>query len=131
MIALVLEDEMPLMEAIKTKLQHHGWEVHAYRSVNEVVQFVPDLSIFSIIWLDHYLIGVKTGLDLLKRVKEDPKGKDVPVFVVTNTATQENVENYEKLGVVKYYIKSNVKLEDILTDIEETVKKLKEKKGTV
>ena len=43
--------------------------------------------------------------------------KKVPVYVVSNTATEEKVREYEKMGIRKYFVKANSKLDDIVTDI--------------
>ena len=72
------------------------------------------------IWLDHYLFGKGNGLDFVTTIKQEgSKWKNIPVFVVSNTATPEKVNSYLRLGVNKYYTKADHKLADIIGDIQE------------
>lgn len=117
---LVVEDERPLAEAIKIKLEKTGFTVVSARSVVQALDYLKDQVHIDAIWLDHYLLGQENGLDLVTQVKEDDsKWKNIPIFVVSNTATAEKVQSYLRLGVNKYYTKSNFRLDDIIKDIED------------
>jgi DNA-binding response OmpR family regulator len=118
-IILVLEDERPLLDAIRIKLENCGFEPLTCRSVEQAQNYLDDKDIkISVVWLDHYLLGKETGLDFVAKLKSDSKWKDVPIFVVSNTASQDKVHSYLGLGVNKYYTKSDYKLEQIITDIK-------------
>jgi CheY-like chemotaxis protein len=116
---LVLEDEKPLQEAIKAKLQNSGLEVITARSVEEAEAKLNDLKTVDAIWLDHYLLGRENGLDFVTKLKTDGSShKQIPVFVVSNTANPDKVRSYIQLGVNKYYTKANYRLEQIIGDIQ-------------
>jgi CheY-like chemotaxis protein len=83
---------------------------------------LSDIGKIDIIWLDHYLIGREDGLDFVAEVKNDKKWRKIPIFVVSNTASQEKLGAYMSLGVKKYYIKANYRLDDIIKDIKKSVK---------
>lgn len=114
---LVLEDELPLFGAIVAKLKSNGFDVHAYRTVNEGLDAVKKTS-FNVIWLDHYLLGKEDGLFFVRKIKKDPATKNIPIFAVTNTAGPEKIEEYTKLGIVHYYTKSDHPLDEIIQDIK-------------
>lgn len=113
---LVVEDEAPLLEAIQEKLETKGFNVVVARTCDDAIVKIDEVGIDAV-WLDHYLLGDKTGLDFIAHVKEHDARKDIPVFVVTNTGTHDKKETYMQLGAVNYYIKANHKLGDIITDI--------------
>lgn len=115
---LVVEDEKPLMDAIKKKLEISGFYVVTARDVNQALSYLDDLEKVDLVWLDHYLLGKENGLDLVTKMKDEKsKWKDISIFVVSNTASPDKVDSYLHLGVDKYYTKSNYRLDDIIKDI--------------
>lgn len=118
-VALVVEDERPLLEAIRMKLEKSGFDVVGARKVEEALNHMKDIERIDAVWLDHYLLGSENGLDFLARIKqEDSKWKNVPIFVVSNTASPEKMQTYLRLGAVKFYIKAEKRLEEIIADIK-------------
>jgi DNA-binding response OmpR family regulator len=118
-IVLVLEDEKPLLDAIRIKLENCGFEPLTCRSVEQAMNYLQDKDInISVVWLDHYLLGKETGLDFVAKLKGSEQWKEIPVFVVSNTASQDKVHSYLGLGINKYYTKSDYKLEQIINDIK-------------
>lgn len=115
-VILVLEDERPLLEAIKLKLEKNSFEVVTARTVEQAKHYVDDLSRVDAIWLDHYLIGKEDGLDFVAWCKEEDnaKCKQVPIFVVSNTASSDKVSTYMRLGAKEYFVKSNHRLDEIV-----------------
>lgn len=120
-VALVVEDERPLQEAIKIKLELDSFDVVTARSVNQAINSLMDIKKIDFIWLDHYLLGKENGLDFVFKVKNNKHWKKIPIFIVSNTATQDKVRCYMVLGVEKYYVKANYRLDDIIKDIKKTL----------
>ncbi|NCN25504.1 hypothetical protein COT94_02365 [Candidatus Falkowbacteria bacterium CG10_big_fil_rev_8_21_14_0_10_37_14] len=121
---LVVEDERPLLEAIKEKLERNNFKVFTARSVDEALARLEEAGIVDVIWLDHYLLGKASGLDFVGKCKEkNSKYSHVPIFVVSNTASDDKVQAYLKLGVTKYYVKAEKRLDEMIVDIRETLAK--------
>lgn len=120
---LVLEDEKPLLEAIKLKLEKGGLDVVTSRTVEQAKQYATDLPKIDAIWLDHYLLGKENGLDFVAWCKgdENTKCKSIPIFVVSNTATPDKVSTYLSLGAKEYFIKSNYSLCEIIDQIRKEI----------
>jgi len=124
---LVVEDERPLSDAIKLKLEKIGFGVVTARSVEQAMAYFGEGVKIDAIWLDHYLLGSESGLDFVAKIKQDDSAwKKIPVFVVSNTASADKVQSYLRLGVNKYYTKSDHKLEDIISDIKDYLIKQEE-----
>lgn len=113
---LVVEDEIPLQRAVVRMLEDKGFDVVTSRTVEQALQLLTDIKI-DVIWLDHYLLGDLDGIDLLIKLKQNPVWANLPVFVVSNTASDDKVRNYIRLGVAKYIVKSNFSLREIVGDI--------------
>lgn len=139
---LVIEDERSLLKAITIKLEKNNFHVITSRSVERAfstpiknitfstieiaLKHIEELEQVDAIWLDHDLLGDENGLDFVKKFKANGgRWNKVPIFVVSNTASPELVKNYAKLGVKKYYLKAEYRLEDIIKDIDLLVKSKK------
>jgi DNA-binding response OmpR family regulator len=120
---LIVEDELPLQKAIRIKLEKSGFEVVTARSVDQALNHLKDVEGVDAIWLDHYLLGKETGLDFVTKIKNSPKLKTIPVFIVSNTATPEKAKSYLHLGAEKYYMKSDYRLDQIVKDIKKNLNK--------
>jgi CheY-like chemotaxis protein len=136
---LVIEDERPLLEVVNARLEKKGFGVMTARSVDQVfnagleksglgiiaattiqkaLQYLENLKNIDAIWLDHNLLGRENGLDFVKKIKANGgKWKKIPIFVVSNTERSETIKSYVKLGISKYYVKSNHRLDEIIKDI--------------
>jgi CheY-like chemotaxis protein len=53
------------------------------------------------------MIPKLSGIDLLARLKQDEKGKDIPVIALTNLSGMSNEKKTRDYGVKEYLIKSN------------------------
>ena len=120
---LVLEDERPLLQAIQKKLELNGFEVLTARSVDQAEEYLKNVEGIRAIWLDHYLLGKTTGLDFVARLKSVEGTKHLPIFVVSNTASPDKIQSYIRLGVTRYYTKSNYRLDQIIQDIRQAFEK--------
>ena len=124
---LVVEDERPLAEAIKTKLEKSGFAVVTSRTVQQTLDYLEDIGVVDAIWLDHYLLGKESGLDFVTKLKtSDGRWKNIPIFVVSNTASPDKVQSYLRLGIHKYYTKADHRLDEIISDINSFLKNQKE-----
>lgn len=119
---LVVEDENSLAFAIAKKLEIEGFETLIARSAEDALGALKDTQVDAI-WLDHYLLGKMHGLDLVVKLKNDDEWKKIPIFVVSNTASADKVEAYIKLGIDKYYTKSDFRLDQIIDDIKKSIEK--------
>lgn len=118
---LLVEDEHILQDAIRNKLEKSGYEVFAAARASEAEKIVSTEKI-DFIWLDHYLLGEKSGFDFLVGLKKKGSGLEkIPVFVVSNTASMDKARKYIAMGAEKFYTKSNHDLAEIIGDMEEFI----------
>ncbi len=117
---LVIEDERPLAKVIGDKLEHAGFDVLTARTVNQGLEYIDEVSSIDAVWLDHYLLGEKTGLDFVAKLKNaDSKWRQIPIFVVSNTASRDNLNSYIRLGVNKYSVKADHRLDEMTKEIKD------------
>ena len=63
-----------------------------------------------------------SGFDVLRKVKEDEKLKNIPVILLTNLAGQEDAEKGLSLGAVTYLVKSQYNPKQVVEKVEEIIK---------
>lgn len=115
---LVIEDELPLASAIRMKLEQSGFSVVTARSLAQTKEYLETIDTICAIWLDHYLLGRGSGIDIMEFLKSERSDwNNIPVFVVTNTASEDKQHRYMQFGVQKFYIKAQHRLDEIIEDI--------------
>jgi DNA-binding response OmpR family regulator len=117
-IALVIEDDESLAKAINKKLQLSGFSTVSARSVDDALAAMHGQSSIGVIWLDHYLLGEKDGIDFATAVKAHDDWRDIPLYIVSNTASNDKVATYNRLGISHYYVKADHRLDEIIADIK-------------
>lgn len=116
---LVIEDERPLVQIIQSKLEKVGFDVVTARTVDQGLNYMEEVDTIDAVWLDHYLPGEKTGLDFVIQLKKPgSRWVKIPIFVVSNTASSGNLRSYLRLGVNKYSVKAEHRLDEITNDIK-------------
>lgn len=118
---LIVEDEQALANIIQRQVRNRGIETVTARSVDQAMDYLKELGKVDAIWLDHYLLGAENGLDMVAKLKADERYRDIPVFLVSNTATEDKINSYIELGVEKYYAKINHRLSEIVEAVVSSV----------
>ena len=115
---LILEDERQLAKAVREAFTERGFEPVIVSTVEDGLKELKNLKHVDVIWLDHYLLGTGNGLDFVVELKNHPEWREIPIFVVSNTASSTNIRSYIQLGVSNYYTKADYDINQIINDIE-------------
>ena len=114
---LVVEDEKPMSSILGKELKKVDHEVEfAYdgaEAIEKAKLLNPDL-----ILLDLILPKIN-GFEVLEKVKADPDISSIPVIVLSNLGTDEDIKQAIKLGAVDYYVKAQHPLLEIIEKITE------------
>lgn len=122
---MVVEDETLLLQAITKKLKLSGLDVVSCASGQQAIDYLKNLDeLPDAVWLDYYLKDMN-GLAFMQTIKENPKWQNIPVVVVSNSASPEKVHNMLALGVKKYILKAEYRLDEIITMMQELIKDAK------
>lgn len=116
---LLVEDEAALQEAAKFKLAQSGITVIAASTAEQALKFL-ETTRPTLLWLDILLPGIN-GLELLHRLRADPRFKDLPVVMVSVSAGEEKVKEAFSLGVIDYIVKSQYPIEKIVQRVREII----------
>jgi len=116
-LLLIVEDEQPLLTLMSNEFIKENFEVITARNGADGVQVAlknhPDLIVLDI------TMPVMDGLSMLKTLRQDQWGNNVPVMVLTNRDDSANISGMMNNKVFRYFIKEENKLEDVAKEIKE------------
>ena len=116
---LIIEDEVSLQESLKEFLALEKFETVSAFNGEEGITLVgrenPDLILLDII------LPKKNGFEVLEEIKKNKKTQKIPVILLTNLESAEDVNRAFELGATTYLIKSSYALEDIVKKIKESL----------
>ena len=61
------------------------------------------------------------GFEVLKRLKQDPETKKIPVIILTNLEKMEDVEEAIKLGAKTYLVKTQYRIEEVMEKVKKAL----------
>lgn len=116
---LIIEDESSLQASLKEFLSLENFETASAFNGEEGVELAikecPDLILLDII------LPKKNGFEVLEEIKKNEKTKKIPVILLTNLESPDDVTKAFEMGVTTYLVKSSYSLEDIVKKIKETI----------
>ena len=116
---LIVEDEATLNKAIADFLEAEEFEVvsalDGAQGIEMAKKELPDLILLDII------LPQKDGYEVLDELKKDETTKNIPVILLTNLESQEDIVKAFEKGATTYLVKSYYKLQDVVKKIKSTL----------
>lgn len=116
---LIIEDDSILQKALQEFLIAEGFETLSALDGEEGVKIgkekKPDLILLDII------LPKMDGYEVLKAMKSDESTKNIPIILLTNLGSLNDVEKALGLGATTYLIKADYKLEEVAKKIKEVL----------
>ena len=114
---LIVEDEVDILDLLADKFTSEGFETirseTAEKGVKLALKDRPDLVLLDII------LPKMDGITMLKMLRKNPWGKNVPVIILSNVTDQTKVSEAMRLGVYDYIVKTNLILNDLVKQVKE------------
>ena len=117
---LLIEDDKDQILLYQTKFELSGYVFVAAENGIQGLQFAeqekPDM-----ILIDLLMAGMG-GIEVLEKLKENPKTKSIPAIIVTNLDKHELAEKALSLGALDFIVKSKIPLREMMSRIENHLK---------
>ncbi len=117
---LIVDDEISLLNALRDKLTHENFVTLEAKNGEEGLALAlsahPDLILLDIV------MPKMDGMTMLKKLREDAWGKNVKVIMLSNLSDMKNVVDAIQQESYDYLVKSDWKLEDVVTKVREKLK---------
>jgi len=116
---LFIEDESALQKTFGDILREEGYKMISALDGETGLRLAKTQKI-DLILLDLILPKVH-GFEILKKLKKDPKTKDIPVIVLTNLEGMGDVDKALESGATTYLVKAQYTLEEVLEKIKKAL----------
>ncbi|PCI29865.1 hypothetical protein COB52_02080 [Candidatus Kaiserbacteria bacterium] len=116
---LIIEDEEPLLRALKDRLTNVGFKV--FTEMDGDAGFVtairekPDLILLDIV------MPKEGGLAMARRLRGDEWGKDVKIILLTNVGGIDRVQEAMELNIYEYFMKTDIEIEQVVERVKAMV----------
>jgi len=118
---LIVEDDVMLNKIYQTKLGLLGYSVYSSYDGDEGLKKADDL-MPDLILLD-LMLPKKNGFEVLETLKQNLKLNHIPVIILSNLGQEADISKAMQLGAVDFLVKSNVKLESVISKVEDILQK--------
>ncbi len=116
---LLIEDDLFIRDLYQRQLDLAGYQTTASATALDALQKAGQQQ-FDIILLDIMLPDMN-GIDVLKKLQENPATKAMPVVMLSNMGQDDIINEAKHLGAKKYLIKSLLTPDQILLEIEDVL----------
>ena len=120
---LIIEDEIDLRELLKSKLEEKGYNVleaeNGKTGLETALSQHPDIILLDII------MPVMDGFSMLKELRQDEWGKNIPIIILSNLSEAEKISEGLEKNVYDYLVKSDWEPDDVVTLIRKKLGKNK------
>lgn len=114
---LIVEDEWPLLKVLTDEFEREKFTVlqahDGVEGLESALKNNPDLILLDII------MPKMDGIMMLKKLREDERGKDVPVIILTNLNDSETAGEALKNRAYDYLVKADWRIEDLIKKVKE------------
>jgi len=120
---LIAEDEESLVKVFREKFEREKFTVE-FVMIGDLVfsavkKFMPDIILLDII------LPKKTGLVILKELKDDPEVKHIPIIMISNLDGDEQIKESIKLGAIDYLVKSQHPINEVVEKVNNAIAHIK------
>ena len=118
-VVLVVDDEPFIRESYQDLLLAEGYNVitapNGLEGVKLATQHRPDIILLDL------LMPVMDGMTAIPELKKNPITKDIPIIILTNAGSVENIKQAGYYNVFTFLIKINISPEEILRIIRQAL----------
>lgn len=114
---LFIEDEAHFQKLVGQELEKQNFQVlsalNGEIGLKKALENKPDLILLDLV------LPKKDGFEVLKELKDADLTKNIPVIVLTNLESTQNIQRALDLGAASYLIKANYQLEEVINKIKQ------------
>lgn len=118
-LILFIEDEPTLQKTLGRVLENEGFEVQGALDGQSGLALAKRIKP-NLILLD-LILPKMDGFEVLQALKEDGETQPIPVIVLTNLESPQDVEKALTLGATTYLVKANYELNEVVKKIKELI----------
>ena len=119
---LIVDDDNFMLDMYAVKFKEQNFEVSAHIDSKKAIEklkegYSPDAVLFDIIMPDI------DGFELLEIIKKEKLAEDSVLIALSNQWQEEEIKKVKDLGIDDYIIKANTIPSEVLSKVEDVIKK--------
>ncbi|OGZ61039.1 MAG: hypothetical protein A2932_00980 [Candidatus Spechtbacteria bacterium RIFCSPLOWO2_01_FULL_46_10] len=112
---IIVEDDKFLLGILSDRFEAEGFTVIQAMNGSEAVKKTgearPDLVLLDLI------LPELNGFEVMEKLKADARTKNIPVIILSNLGSEEDMERGKKLGAVDYLVKAYFTPDEIVQKV--------------
>lgn len=117
---LLVDDDELILQMYRKKLESDGYQVKTANNGNDALA-AAEADAPAVICLDVVMAGM-SGAEVLKKLKSNPKTKNIPVIMLTNFSDkEEDIKGAKRVGALDYLVKAQTDPGALSTRIRQVI----------
>jgi CheY-like chemotaxis protein len=125
---LLVEDDPFLSSVLRMKLEKESFKVVRAADGDEALNFLTEQGIKPDLILLDLILPKKNGFEVLETIRQDPLLEKLPVIIISNLGQPSDIERGKALGVIDYFIKARLSVEELVNKVKKQTEAAKELK---
>ncbi len=126
---LLVEDDPFLSSVLRLKLEKESFKVIRAADGDEALNFLIEQGIKPDLILLDLILPKKNGFEVLETIRQDPLLEKLPVIIISNLGQPSDIERGKALGVIDYFIKARLSIEELVNKVKQETKTIKQPKS--
>jgi len=128
---LLIEDDPFLSSVLRMKLEKELFKVIRAADGDEALNFLIEQGIKPDLILLDLILPKKNGFEVLETIRQDPLLEKLPVIIISNLGQPSDIERGKALGVIDYFIKARLSVEELVNKVKKETESIKQSKPVI
>jgi len=117
-VVLLVEDDPFLSSVLRMKLEKESFKVVRASDGDEALNFLIEQGVKPDLILLDLILPKKNGFEVLETIRQDPLLEKLPVIIISNLGQPSDIERGKALGVIDYFIKARLSVEELVNKVK-------------
>ena len=128
-VLFIAEDDPLMSRMYERAFRLAGYDLKMAFDGEEALATLKKMDPLPVIAILDVMMPKKSGFDVLREMKADPKLKNIPAILLTNLAGQQDAEKGLEIGAVLYLVKSQYSPKQVVEKVQEIINAYSRKDG--
>lgn len=128
---LLIEDDPFLSSVLRMKLEKESFKVIRAADGDEALNFLTEQGVKPDLILLDLILPKKNGFEVLEIIRQDPLLEKLPVIIISNLGQPSDIERGKALGVIDYFIKARLSVEELVNKVKKEVETTEQSKSVI
>ena len=128
-VVLLVEDDPFLSSVLRMKLEKESFKVVRASDGDEALNFLIEQGVKPDLILLDLILPKKNGFEVLETIRQDPLLEKLPVIIISNLGQPSDIERGKALGVIDYFIKARLSVEELVNKVKKQTEVAKQPKS--